>query len=297
MSQPIKDAVQPEQWYKALPRPQYKTLKQLPSADPWFSVYQVKPDVYAIYEPRHFQEVISFLILGSRRALLLDTGLGIGDIKKVVDALYQGELLVVNTHSHFDHIGGNHQFPMAHILNHPVAINRLKNGLPYDMVKKNMEGDSTILPYPEGFDPDTYHIEPCAFTPVEPGHVFDLGDKKLHVIATPGHSPDSLMLYDEENKYLFTGDTFYPATLYAHLESPDGLMSVFDTYRSTMHEVARRFSDYTVFPSHNEPMRPGSVLTEVAQAFDAIAAGDLPYETDEKGLHKYTFPGFCIITK
>mgnify|MGYP001081820802 CR=1 FL=1 len=45
MSQPIKDAVQPEQWYKALPRPQYKTLKQLPSADPWFSVYQVKPDV------------------------------------------------------------------------------------------------------------------------------------------------------------------------------------------------------------------------------------------------------------
>lgn len=297
MSHKIKDAVQPDAWYKALPRPQYKELEQIKSLDPWFSVYKLEPDLYAIYEPKHFQEVISYLMIGKDRSLLLDTGMGIGNIKKVVDSLYSGDLIVVNTHSHFDHIGGNHQFPLVHILNHESAIGRMKNGLPYDMVEKNLVGDSTILPYPEGFVPEEYHIEPCNFKTIEDGHVFDLGNKKLQVLATPGHSPDSIMLFDDQNKRIFTGDTYYPATLYAHLDSPDGLTSVFDTYRSTMHMVADRFSDYTVYASHNEPRRPGSVLTEVANAFDDIALGKAVYGIDDAGRKKYTFNDFCIVTK
>ncbi len=296
MSHKIKDAVQPDAWYQALPRPQYKELEQVESADPWFSVYKLETDLYAIYEPKNFQEVISYLMIGSDRALLLDTGMGIGDIKKVVDSLYSGELIVVNTHSHFDHIGGNHQFPLVHILNQESAIGRMKNGLPHEMVEQNIAGDSTVLPYPDGFIPELYHIEPCNFEPIESGHVFDLGDKTLQVIATPGHSPDSIMLFDEKNKRIFTGDTYYPATLYAHLDSPDGLTSVFEIYQATMHEIADRFSSYTVYASHNEPRRPGRVLTEVANAFDDIAAGNVPYDTDEAGRKKYTFDDFCIVT-
>lgn len=159
MSHKIKDAVQPDAWYQALPRPQYKELEQIESADPWFSVYKLETDLYAIYEPKNFQEVISYLMIGSDRALLLDTGMGIGDIKKVVDSLYSGELIVVNTHSHFDHIGGNHQFPLVHILNQESAIGRMKNGLPHEMVEQNIAGDSTVLPYPDGFIPELYHIE------------------------------------------------------------------------------------------------------------------------------------------
>lgn len=297
MAVQIQNAVQPEAWYQALPRPQYQTLEQVPSADPWFSVYRLRPDLYAIYESRHFQEVISYLIIGRDRALLQDTGMGIGNIRKVVDDLYSGEVVVVNTHSHFDHIGGNHLFPLVHILDHPVAIKRMKYGLPHDMVRQNLVGDSTILPYPEGFDPATYHIEPCHYTAIQSGHIFDLGDKQLQVIATPGHSPDSLMLFDEANKLLFTGDTYYPATLYAHLDSPDGLTSAVDIYRKTIHMIADRFSAYTVYASHNEPVRPGRVLTEVAAAFDAIAAGTKEYETDSAGLKKYVFNDFCIVTK
>src|SRR5208282_971634 len=57
-----------------------------PAADPWFEVYRVAPGVFAIYEPHQFEEVISFLILGEKRAALFDTGLGIGDIQRVVAA-------------------------------------------------------------------------------------------------------------------------------------------------------------------------------------------------------------------
>lgn len=297
MSEKAKDVVQPEAWYKALPRPIYATLEQIPSADPWFSVYRLRPDLFAIYEGRHFQEVLCFLVLGTRRALLVDTGMGIGNVKTVVDSLWSGPVTVVNTHSHFDHIGGNHLFPLAHVLDHPAAAERMKNGLPHQAVADNLKGDSTVLPYPEDFDPETYRILPCNYETVQEGDTFDLGDKVFHVMATPGHSPDSLMLFEPEKKWLFTGDTFYPATLYAHLSSPDGLFSSFEVYRRTLHRVAEAFSDYTVFPSHNEPIRPGTVLTQAAKAFDDIASGALPYEEDEAGLKKYTFDGFCVVTK
>ena len=78
MPEKIADAVQPDAWYEALPRPQYATLEAVEQPDPWFSVYRLPHDVYAIYEPGHFQEVISYLVLGGEKALLIDTGMGMG---------------------------------------------------------------------------------------------------------------------------------------------------------------------------------------------------------------------------
>jgi glyoxylase-like metal-dependent hydrolase (beta-lactamase superfamily II) len=66
--------------------------------------------VFAIYEPKQFEEVISYLILGERRALLFDTGLGVGKISTVVGRLTPLAVTVVNSHTHFDHVGGNAEF-------------------------------------------------------------------------------------------------------------------------------------------------------------------------------------------
>jgi glyoxylase-like metal-dependent hydrolase (beta-lactamase superfamily II) len=105
------------------------------------------------------------------------------------------------------------------------------------------------------------------------------------------------MYADHENKILFTGDTFYPATLYAHIEHSDGSDSSFETYRKTMHRIAEQYSDYTLITSHNEPFRPGIELIKVAEAFDKIDEGSLTYITDDKGLKKYEFEDFAIVTK
>src|SRR4051812_10767484 len=75
------------EWCRALPRPEYKTLERVPAADPWFEVYKVAPQTFAIYEPHQSEETISYLIVGRDRALLFDTGMGIGDLRKVVTAL------------------------------------------------------------------------------------------------------------------------------------------------------------------------------------------------------------------
>ena len=61
MAQKKSKLVQPDAWYSALPRKIFDTLEKVDAGDDWFSVYRIMPNIYAIYEDRHFQEVISYL--------------------------------------------------------------------------------------------------------------------------------------------------------------------------------------------------------------------------------------------
>lgn len=296
MAERITNAVQPAAWFKALPRPGYASLDLIDQSQDWFKVYRLPHDVCAIYEPGHFQEVISYLVPGSERALLIDTGMGIGDMRKLVGELSVLPTTVINTHCHFDHIGCNWQFERVHIFDHPAAINRLRTGMPRTEVVHHLADDSTWIPYPEGFDPAEYSIRPSSPEPIADGHRFELGDRTLEAIHAPGHSPDSIMLFDADANILFTGDTLYPATLYAHLATREGITSEFDTYRRTMRGLAERFAPEWLYTSHNEPMVRGETLGRVARAFEEIASGALDYAIDEDGLRKYQFDGFAIVT-
>src|SRR5258705_7158642 len=116
-------------WCQQLPRPQYKTLERVLPDEPWFEIYRIRPGVFAIYEPKQFEEVISYLILGDNRALLFDTGLGVGRISAVVTRLTQLPVTVINSHTHFDHVGGNTEFKEI-----------WTRDLPY--TRKNMQGQN-----------------------------------------------------------------------------------------------------------------------------------------------------------
>src|SRR5262249_31074497 len=98
------------EWCKALPRPEYDALQRVLPDESWFEVYKVAPGTFAIYEPRQFEETISYLIVGTKQALLFDTGMGIGNIKAVVARLTSRPVVVLNSHTHNDHVGGNWQF-------------------------------------------------------------------------------------------------------------------------------------------------------------------------------------------
>ena len=293
---PIRNAVQPPAWYRALPRASYTHLEKISTVTGWFEVYRLPHNVLAMYEPGHFQEVISFLVIGDSRALLLDTGMGIGDMRALVAELTDLPLIVGNSHCHFDHIGCNYQFEAVHIFDHAGAIARLKRGMTTDEIVHHLAGDSTARPYPDGFDPAAYSIPPSNPVPFSDGDHFDLGGRRLEVIHTPGHSPDGVMLIDRANSVLLAGDTFYPATMYAHLTSDDGIDSNFTDYRRTMRMLADTVSVNSIYTSHNEPIVPSDSLHRAAEAFDRIADGSTPYEVDEEGLRKYSFDGFAIVT-
>ncbi len=110
---PAESQGKPE-WCKPLPRPEYKSLQRVLPDDPWFEVYKVIPGVFAIYEPHQAEEVISYLIVGNKQALLFDTGMGISDIRKVTAKLTSRPVVVLNSHTHDDHVGGNWQFTFVY---------------------------------------------------------------------------------------------------------------------------------------------------------------------------------------
>lgn len=288
------NAVMPGNAFVLQEREQLKQFKQLESPDKWFKVYQLPHDVLAISEPYNFQEVFSFLVIGQSGALLIDTGMGIGNIKKVVESLTSLPVSVLNTHSHFDHIGGNHTFATGFIYDTEYSRTRLRRGLPHSEVKGEVEGAASIW-LPDGFSAEGYSISPSPNWQFFTGSkTFDLGGRSLTAIYAPGHSPDGVVIEDEQNKILFTGDTFYPAALYAHIMPGGGGLEL---YAETLKALGEKYGDYTLYCSHNEPLRSGKLLSLSAEALTQVIAGGLPFKQDEQGLKRYDFNEFSIITK
>lgn len=78
--------------------------------DGWFTVETIDDETFAISEYKHWEEVHSYLLIGRERAVLIDSGLGVSNIKNVVANLTALPVLVVTTHVHWDHIGGHSLF-------------------------------------------------------------------------------------------------------------------------------------------------------------------------------------------
>ncbi len=279
-----------DNWWDALPREEWTALERLPSPDDWFEVYSVSDGVYAIYEPGQFEEVISYLVVGERRALLFDTGLGIGDMAAVARSLTKLDVVVLNSHSHYDHIGGNHAFDDILALDEPYSRSRAR-GSDTDAVAEFLSPGWVWKDFPDGFDPAAFRSRPYAIGGiVDDGDVIDLGGRQLEVLATPGHAPDSLCLLDRGNRLLFTGDTFYLAPLYTHLEGSD-----FGRYAESARRLAALAGDVDVLlTAHNVPIVDSRYLLELDRAFDVISSGKGSYVVTD-GSREYDFGEFSVI--
>ena len=280
-----------DNWWDALPRAAWKDFERVPQSQDWFEVHKIRPGIFAIYEPGQFEEVISYLIVGSEKALLFDTGLGIGDMKQVVSELTEKDPLVLNSHTHYDHIGGNFAFDT--VLGTATDYTRTNaKGHPHEDVAEFVADGWIWKPTPADFAPERYRSRPFTVTEtVEEGDVIELGDRTLEVLLTPGHAPDSLCLLDREHRLLFTGDTFYPATLYAHLPGSD-----LEVYTETAARLAALAEDVDfLLPAHNEPWVSSDSLRAMHAAFEAIAEASVPFAVTD-GNREYTFEGFTILT-
>jgi glyoxylase-like metal-dependent hydrolase (beta-lactamase superfamily II) len=241
--------------------------------EPWFTVTSLPHHVYAISEPKHHEMVISFLIIGKQKSILFDTGMGIKDISRVVRQLTDNEVIVVNSHFHFDHVGDNFRFSDIYVFNHQPTIERLLCGWPVDEIHWDAEPENFTDGYPDGFDPAHYAIHPIGrekVHPVHDGDVIDIGDRKLQVLHTPGHSPDSIMLLDHKNRVLFTGDTFYPDWLYAFMSGTWGESNLHDYYAS-LQRISELVPELEyLFCSHVKALAEPRILPDVANAIKML---------------------------
>jgi glyoxylase-like metal-dependent hydrolase (beta-lactamase superfamily II) len=212
-------AQQPK-WCKGLPRPAYSKLERVPTTDRWFEVYKIRPDVFAIYEPHQLEEVISYLIVGSDRALLFDTGMGISNIQAVVAGLTKLPVSVLNSHTHNDHVGDNWRF--SDIYGMDTEFTRTNARGSKEDAQAELAADEICGSLPAGFDAKAYATKPFHITHwLHDGDQIDLGGGALKIIGTPGHTPDSIALLDAKNGLLFTGDTFYAGPIYLYRPETD----------------------------------------------------------------------------
>jgi hydroxyacylglutathione hydrolase len=175
-------------------------------ADDYFAVEALGQDTFAIGEPRYYQQNYSYLIIGTMRALLFDSGSGTRDVSGVVGRLTKLPVTVIVSHLHFDHFGGIVPFEHAAVIDLPET-------------RADMSGSF--------FRPGRYEymglVDGRAAPSIRvgewlaPGSVIDLGGRSIRVLSTPGHTPTSVALVDAQNKRLFIGDFIYPTTLYAFL--------------------------------------------------------------------------------
>ena len=220
---------------------------------------------------------MSFLLVGEEFALMFDTGLGIGNIRRVVDQLTDLDVVVLNSHTHYDHVGGNWEFPTV------LAIDS-------DYTRANMEGFDNnriagdFLPEafckgePEGSDAASFYTKPWKQSRyVEDGEVLDLGGRKLEVLQVPGHTPDSVALLDIENRLLFSGDSWYDASLWLFARETN-----LQDYEASISRLATLDSDVDfLLGAHNSARVDAGRLQAVVDAFRKIRAGDYAAEMDD----------------
>ncbi|CAM4750640.1 unnamed protein product [Rotaria magnacalcarata] len=284
-------------WCSNLPRPQYSSLERIsiPSQE-WFQVYRVRPNVFAIYEPYHWEETISYLVVGSKHSLLIDTGMGIGNIQKVIDSLVPSSatLKVINTHTHHDHTGDNWRFP-----------GRL-SGVDSDFVKQNSKGSieeaqNEIKPgmmwetyLPEDFNPKNYRYHPYEINNyVKENDRIDLGQgQELQVISTPGHSPDSISLLDEKQRLLFAGDVFYPGPIL--LYRPETNLQDYLKSLEKLTEICSKID--LILPGHNIPNVEPKLIIKAAQAIREVMNGKSMAKKIDDGKHnEYSYGEFSFV--
>lgn len=278
------------------PDPAFAKLESAKVADEWFKIYVVAPNVYAINEPRQEEQVTSFLIIGSKRAVLFDSGLGIGRISGVVRKFTALPVTVLNSHTHFDHVGGNREFEDVRNLDEPFSQANARGEVGAalrDYAKDTLAEDRVCGSLPPGVTSHTYAMPTWqASATIKDGERLDLGGRTLEVLETPGHTPDSMCLLDAANGLLFTGDTYYSGEVF--LWAPETDVARYEASIERLAKLAPSLK--LLLPAHGPPVADPAQLSELRKALQDIDAGSVPFETTQRGRRLYKFVHFSILT-
>ena len=276
-----------------LPRPAYAAFEKHAASNDWFEVYEVGPGIFAIYEPFQWQEVISYLIIGIDEALLFDTGNGLGDIKAIVDQLTDKPVAVLNSHTHFDHIGGNFQFDKILSVSTAFSIAN-SHGVQNDMVTMEASPDALCKGLPGGVTQAAHRIKPFTITRmVKQGDVIDLGNRKLEILQVPGHTDDAIALLDRQAGFLWTGDTFYEGPIWLYFPETD-----LAAYKQSIARLAALAPQLkALFPAHNTPRASPTLLPEAEKAFAIVLAGKATPVPTWEGVVTFEFDGFGFLMR
>ena len=223
--------------------------------NPYAEVYKFRDNLYGILTESldGMGAPWIFLIIGPEKALLIDTSFGLGDLKGLVNLLTGGKpLIVVNTHSHYDHAYGNCQFDRVFCHHNTVPfLESKRNPHIWDyLFDENGKGiwaefdKKDIVPFRE------YEIIGC-----ENGHIFNIGeDYEIELVFMGGHEAGHTGYLDKKNRIFFAGDDITAGRVGIGGPRPGTWFGEFSTVtamRNELVKINKRISEFdVVFPSH-----------------------------------------------
>ena len=215
---------------------------------------------------------ICYLVEGTDYALLIDSIIGIGNLKAYCETLTDKPIKVVNTHAHSDHIGGNFHFDHCYLHHRDIGFFQDCVGL-----KKEMVFEFAKEMAPEEFreqmvlDDNFADWNPIKIFPLYDGDEFDLEDRKIEVVEVGGHTAGSIVLIDHKTRFCYCGDACNSNTL---LEFQNSLPIV--VYLKSLLHLKEHQAEFDVMYGGHEVMEI-SIIDEAIESVAKVVAG-----TDDK---------------
>lgn len=145
-------------------------------------------------------------VIGTQKAAVIDTGLGLADLRKYLEQFTDKPIIVLNTHGHIDHVGANQLFDMCYIAqeDEKSMLSAKREERVNSYPNMFMVGETEMIEFAKrSMVPDG----PIKYSFIRDGDKIDLGGVELEVVAFPGHSPGSVAFLDRRDGVAFTGDS------------------------------------------------------------------------------------------
>lgn len=253
-------------------------------------VSQIAPHIWCISE---FKLVNAFLVEGEKTATLIDTGCGIGNIRKTAEQLTNRPITVLLTHGHPDHNGGVYRFKDCPVYMHPVdqsiaetcaCTNEIRRCYIETRVPVRFPGEGHmeallhLLPNPE----PEYQYD---WKPIEEGSKIDLGGRQLQVIHTPGHTDGSVCFLDQQSGILFSGDTVNHSIILVRQPGNDKkLIRIYHDSLKKLWNLRAGFDCLAI--GHDGITIPKKIIEDYLELTTGLLSGEIIGGYEEVGIRK-----------
>lgn len=219
------------------------------------------------------------LVIGDEKAAVIDSGFGVTDtLRSYIEQITDKPLICIVAHGHPDHAG-------AAVLFDEIYMNeRDEPLLPISLSYERRMGDVFGRP---GYDEALYEyckehiVDGSSFTykNMDDGDVFDLGGVKLEVIAVPGHTQGSVVLWNREENYMYISDAVGMRTALVTLpeEKRVGIIA----YRDGLKRMLSVMNDDTeLYFGHSTELFPHSCVRDMERACNEILEGKTEHDAE-----------------
>lgn len=236
-------------------------------------------NTWLIEEIAFGSSVYMYLLAGTEKAMLIDTGLMNLPLYDIVSGLTDLPVVVVNTHGHFDHISGNHRFDTVYLNPADEAVFKehshhqvRKDYITALLAEKGVRMHETQGILQRSEIQNMLQIpQNGSHRPLVEGMVLDLGRRAIQVIETPGHTRGSVCLLDVSRRWLFSGDTVCDQGVLLHFPHSAPL----SVFQNSLKKLVSQSGAYdAIFPAHHRYPLEQDILDSYLACAERIENGD-----------------------